>query len=485
MKKRGFIPITTKINLLIIATLVFGIGAISFFFFETITQEIDNSISRNFDQQGAILFAAIQNFMIPGEAELAVNFFTGLRDESDGANSVQLIRRDGKLAFSDFSTIDDVVQRVPNLRTKFADPGTRIIGDMAIMSEEFSTAKSFPPVKVEFEKSEGDVIFFRAYVPLLNLPECTFCHGSDHTVRGVIDIRHDVTSQRNRQFEAGITSGGLYVSIVVLLTIILALFMRRTIVRPVKTIGAVCTNVTDGDFEHRVAVKTRDEIGRLGDTVNTMVDGLYERFQLQKYVSSKTLESLLGDNTGSTTSLTMLFSDIRGFTSYTEKRSAEEVVRHLNAVLNVQSEIIQRHGGDIDKYVGDEIVAMFSEESQAIDAISAALEIQQNLTENSPSEYDGLRVGIGINTGDVILGMIGSERRADYTFIGDNVNTASRLCDAAEPGGILVSDSTFGMANESLEVEGPFRLKAKGKEEYVKVYRVTGINATEEPEGTT
>ena len=174
--------------------------------------------------------------------------------------------------------------------------------------------------------------------------------------------------------------------------------------------------------------------------------------------------------------LTMLFTDIRGFTKYTEKRSAEHVVTHLNAVLNVQSEIIQRFGGDIDKYVGDEIVAMFSHESQGIDSLRAAAEIQAVLEAGSP-EYDGLRVGIGINTGDVILGMIGSERRADYTFIGDNVNTASRLCDAAEPGGILVSGTTYEIAKELIEYEGPFRLKVKGKADYVKVYKISSIRS--------
>ena len=343
MKRRGvFRSVTVKINVIIIATLILGIGVISYLFFETITQEIDMSVDRHFDQQGEILFAAIENFMLPGDANLAVDFISDLRDQSDGEYSVQLIRTDGALAFSDFSTLEDVIERVPGLRSRFANPPERIVGEMEVKSNWFSLATGLPPETARFEVTEDDSVLRRAYVPLLNLPACTYCHGSDHTVRGVVDIRQDVTGPRERQFDAGLLSAILFASVVLLLTITLAMFMRRAIVRPVKIIGEVCATVTDGDFDLRVNVRTRDEIGALGETVNTMVEGLHERFQLQKYVSSKTLESLIGDNTGRTTSLTMLFSDIRGFTSYTEKRSAEEVVTHLNAVLNVQSEIIQK-----------------------------------------------------------------------------------------------------------------------------------------------
>ena len=456
--------------------MIVGIGAISGYFFATITRNIDDSIEQNFAQQGDILSAAIEKYMIPGEAELAVEFFNTLQQSTDELSQVRLIRTDGESAFSDLTTVEDVVKRVPGLASRFANPSARIESIPNTMVEEFEKSIEFPPGSVTFTEEIGDSIYAGAYIPLLNKPECTYCHGSDHTIRGVIDIRQNITVQRNRQFEAGILSGSLFVSVVLMLTVILSLFMRRTIVKPVKTIGAVCAEVTEGDFDRRVSVKSRDEIGRLGETVNQMVEGLHERFELQKYVSSKTLESLLGEKTGESTSLTMLFTDIRDFTKYTENRSAEHVVTHLNAVLNVQSEIIQRFGGDIDKYVGDEIVAMFSHENQGIDSLKAAAEIQAEL-EAGGAAYDGLRVGIGINTGEVILGMIGSERRADYTFIGDNVNTASRLCDAAEPGGILISGTTYELVKELVEYEGPFRLKVKGKSDYIKVFKISKLGS--------
>ena len=97
-----------------------------------------------------------------------------------------------------------------------------------------------------------------------------------------------------------------------------------------------------------------------------MVDGLYERFELSKFVSSATIQSIKHSNKGTKTEIAIFFSDIRGFTAFSEKLSPEAVVTHLNKILNVQTEIIQRYGGDIDKYVGDEIVALFFGEGPGI-----------------------------------------------------------------------------------------------------------------------
>ncbi|MBT3274099.1 MAG: HAMP domain-containing protein, partial [Spirochaetales bacterium] len=338
------------------------------------------------------------------------------------------------------------------------------------------TAVGSPPESAFFEIGKlEEKRFSRVYRPLLNLPKCTGCHGADHTVRGVIDIRADITAPRMRQRNSIYLAGGFFAGLVILLAIILSQFMRRTIIKPVKTIGQVCSNVTEGNFEDRVSIKNRDEIGGLGATVNTMVEGLHERFELSKYVSTAAMNSLREKKEGHLVPMTMLFSDIRGFTSYSEKRSPEEVVKYLNLILNVQTEIIQKYAGDIDKYVGDEIVSMWLEENQAINSVKAAIEICEELQKHSNDIYDGLQVGIGINSGEVILGMIGSQKRADYTFIGDNVNTASRLCDAAKPSQILISSSTYDQIADSVLVGGPFRLKAKGKDEYVKVYLVEGL----------
>ena len=475
MKKARFIPINSKVNGIIIFALVIGIGSIAFYLTTEITTTIDELIADNLTQQSQILFAAIENFMIPGEAKLAVNFFeTMVRSSTD--YSIYLFRRNGDVAFSDDSTIKAVISGTPALASMFDTMAERIVSDQQVENEYFQNAVGAPPASVFFEDTDEDGnTFFRVYKPLINLPKCTGCHGADHTVRGVVDIRDDISSSRRQQRIAAYSAGGLFIGVVGVLAVILTGFMRRAVTKPIKIVGSVCEKVTDGDFDQRVSIRTNDELGRLGLTVNKMVEGLHERFELSKYVSTSTIQSLRDTKEGHLVSITMLFSDIRGFTAYSENNDPAEVVENLNRVLNAQTEIILTNGGDIDKYVGDEIVAMFTGDDQHTRACRSALEIQKVFAGDEAGAYGGLHLGIGVNTGEVILGMIGSRKRADYTFIGDNVNTASRLCDAARPGEILVSDSTYSRIADELIVDGPYRLKAKGKNVYVKVFKLQGL----------
>lgn len=476
MKKESrFIPITSKVNTIIIFALVIGIGSISFIFATRLFSTIDESIKQNLAQQSEILYSAIQNFMMPGYAEIAVNYFDDIKAAGRGYE-VNLFRRSGVPAFSDDATLEEVRAKSPGLNERFSDPVDRLAGDVGIVTEYFDVATAAPPASVFFKTTQPNgTRSFRAYKPLINLPKCTSCHGADHTVRGVIDIRQDVTRQRADQRLAIIIAGSLFVGIVVSLAILLSAFMRRTVIKPVKKVGEVCSNVTNGDFESRVSIKNRDEIGTLGKTVNTMVEGLHERFELTKFVSSSTMKSLRENKAGHRVPVTVLFSDIRGFTAYSEKQSAENVVKYLNQALNVQTEIIHKWSGDVDKYVGDEIVAMFSDENQVLNACRAAIEIQSEFSAHSGDKYDNLKVGIGINEGEVILGMIGSERRADFTFIGDNVNIASRLCSAAKPLQILISESCFEKIKQQIKVDGPYRMQVKGKVEYLRVHVLQSI----------
>lgn len=110
-----------------------------------------------------------------------------------------------------------------------------------------------------------------------------------------------------------------------------------------------------------------------------MVDGLYERFQLSKFVSTSTITSIKNKEDGVKDSITLFFSDIRSFTSYSEKKTPDEVVENLNKILSFQTKIIHDNGGDVDKYVGDEIVALFTGEDKEINACRSALQIQEEL----------------------------------------------------------------------------------------------------------
>jgi class 3 adenylate cyclase len=356
------------------------------------------------------------------------------------------------------------------LRTqRFQDQDRAPAAGTPMPTPRFQEASGLPPQELFFRDDVGQVLtggtaYFRAYRPLINLPKCTVCHGSDHTVRGVIDIRSDVTGVvRAQAFTIGGAGAG-FLLVVALLALIIGSFLRRVVLKPVQSIGKVCAEVTAGSFLGRVDVTSNDEIGVLAATVNTMVVGLHERFELTKYVSASTLGAL-GESKGQEprrVARTLLFTDVRGFTSYTERQRPEQVVGVLNRLLEQQSTIIQNNGGDIDKFVGDAVVAVFSGPDGARRACAASLQIVRMCTEKS-AECDGLAVGLGIATGSVIHGMIGSVRRADFTVIGDSVNLASRLCGIAKGMQIVVSDATKTETGDAFLFRGPHSVKIKGK----------------------
>lgn len=468
---KRFIPLTRKINLIIVSSLVVGVGVVIAYFAFTQNLSLRETSQGNLRQQSDILFQSIKNAMLPGEAPIAVQLFEDIR-LANPAYKIFLLRESGVQAFSDNSTIETVNA---TLGFRGFEPKEAFPQEVMIMEEDLNFSSSVRDRRpILFQESTEGKTFFTIYKPLLNLPKCSGCHGSAHTIRGVISITSDITPVVNQQRNNLLIASGFFVAVVLVLTLLLSLYLHGTLVRPVKHIGEVCATVTNGDFSPRVVLSNRDEIGELGETVNHMVEGLYERFELSKFVSSSTIQSIRDQEKGAKEEMTLFFSDIRSFTSYSERNSAQEVVNSLNRVLNFQTRVIQKNGGDVDKYVGDEIVAIFSGERKEEHACLTALEIQNEIMHNR-ERYDGLTVGIGINTGEVILGMIGSERRADFTVIGDHVNTASRLCDTAKPGMILISEGVYKEIREGARARGPYQLKVKGKASDLHVYQLLAL----------
>jgi adenylate cyclase len=176
----------------------------------------------------------------------------------------------------------------------------------------------------------------------------------------------------------------------------------------------------------------------------------------------------------------IFFSDIRGFTPMAEKMGPDEITTLLTQYFTEMVEIIFEHGGTLDKFIGDAIMAIWgapiAHEDDASRAIAAAIEMQQVLAElNQKWTGEGrqpVNIGIGINFGEVFAGNIGSERRLEYTVIGDAVNTASRLCDKAGPGEILISEPFYKTLKKPPPVEALEPLQLKGKARAVAVYRV-------------
>ncbi|MBL8965749.1 MAG: HAMP domain-containing protein [Spirochaetaceae bacterium] len=455
---------TFKVDLIVLVSLAVGVGAVVLVFASALVTSRDSLSRGALVRQADLLAASVENFMLPGEAPIAVRFFEEVESTSRDTR-VRLLRASGARAFSDGTTVARVNAIIGKERFE-PRAGPPSIPDPP---PRFAEAAGSPPAELFFNESEAGRSYYRTFRPLLNLPKCVRCHGSDHTLRGVIDVRVDATEVALAQSRTVTASGGSFLAVVAFLALILGAFLRRVVLEPVGAIGRLCGEVTAGRFEGRVEATRRDEIGDLGRTVNQMVLGLKERSELSKYVSAGTLDSLSGAGAPSRVERTLLFSDVRGFTAYTERNDPERVVASLNRVLEGQARIVREEGGDVDKFVGDEVVAVFEGPESAVRACAAANRIRARV-EGAGTEFDGLRVGIGLATGSVIRGMIGSEERADFTVMGDSVNTASRLCSIAKAGQVLACETTRSRSGGSASFKGPYGVELKGKAGKQRVY---------------
>jgi adenylate cyclase len=282
--------------------------------------------------------------------------------------------------------------------------------------------------------------------------------------------------------EKMLQSLGLWVIVGLAIAIAGAIALALRISRPILKIGRVANEVAQGNFRARVeGVRSRDEIGDLAQRMNDMVVGLNERFQLAKFVSGGTLAAIkLSDDQGvrlggERRSVTLVFCDIRGYTAFSERHDPEVVVEVLNLYFQNLSELVVSHGGDIDKYVGDQIIAVFQGERMVLNAARCALAMQCQMATLAREHPDWpLAVGIGINTGEVVMGAMGSRERMDYTVLGDGVNLAARLCAEAGPGQTLISASSQRALGDALEfaITALPPLALKGKRDPVAVYQI-------------
>jgi adenylate cyclase len=184
--------------------------------------------------------------------------------------------------------------------------------------------------------------------------------------------------------------------------------------------------------------------------------------------------------------ISVLFADIRGFTSMSENLEPSAVVEILNRYLDSMEAQVFKMGGTLDKYTGDGMMVLFGapleQPDHAVRAVRAALSMQQAAAEVSSRRGEdewAVAYGIGIATGPAVVGHIGSRRRLDYTAIGDTVNLAARLEGIAAPGAILISEATFDGARDWVLVEALEPVRVKGKAEAVSVYRAVGLKPEE------
>ena len=218
------------------------------------------------------------------------------------------------------------------------------------------------------------------------------------------------------------------------------------------------------------------------------------RAQISRLIPPSVVEQVVkGELTiekgGRLTEVTMLFSDIRGFTTMSDGRPAQEIVNTLNEYFEVMVDILFKYSGTLDKFVGDEIIGLFGApiaiDDAPFKAVACAVAMLQGLEEfnrtRAAENQAPIRIGIGINTGNVITGSIGSTRALQYTCIGDAMNVASRLVNVAASGEIIISESTYRAVAGRVEATALPPVKVKGKAEELKVFRITGLRNVQTP----
>jgi adenylate cyclase len=293
----------------------------------------------------------------------------------------------------------------------------------------------------------------------------------------------------------------------------LGAILSWSLIRPVRKIDVALARIADGDFEQMVDVPNRDEFGRLTlnlnrtssrlaslyseltslnqnleKTIEEQLSQLRRTEELRRYVSPHVADAIVSKASGVTLTptrrnLTILVTDIRGFTTMSERMEPEELIDALNQYFTAMTDVVFRHGGTLDKYLGDGILAFFGDpipfEDHAERAVAAAFEgrdVLEGLRGKLMLQFEEeLTVGIGISTGYVTVGNIGSENRLEYTVIGNHVNVASRLSTKAAAGQVLVTDRTMAAVRDRVVGTELESITLKGVQRPIRIFEITEL----------
>jgi len=261
----------------------------------------------------------------------------------------------------------------------------------------------------------------------------------------------------------------------------LTVMLSKSILRPLRDVNRAVESIREGNYDVSVPVTTGDELGDLAASFNQMVEGLRERERIREafgtYLDKEVAEYILSEGfteEGVEVEVTVLFCDVRDFTAFAGDATPAEVVAALNALFEVIVPIIARHGGHIDKFEGDGLLAVFGAPEPFPDhadrAVRAACEI--GIAVNEQAAAGDLRVGIGVNTGRVIAGSVGGAGRLNFSVIGGAVNVASRVeAQTRETDdNSLITAETWKRLSHQFEVENRGRVPLRGIEEPVALY---------------
>jgi class 3 adenylate cyclase len=267
--------------------------------------------------------------------------------------------------------------------------------------------------------------------------------------------------------------------------VISIVFVSRSLNRPVDILSEGLVKVAGGDYAMRLPVTSNDEMGKLTAEFNRMTGGLQEREFIRetfgKYVSESVASQILKDRgrlSGEVRTATLVFIDIGGFTTMSEKLAPQQVIALLNDYTHLVIRAITSHGGVINNFIGDGVFASFNlpvdNEDHARNAVLAAIDISNTIAGHTFPEGAKISTRIGINTGMVVAGTVGSGERLTYSILGDAVNLAHRVEELNKEFGsrILVTDTTYRLAGDGFPAQSLGPVAIRGKSEPVIVHRI-------------
>ncbi len=269
------------------------------------------------------------------------------------------------------------------------------------------------------------------------------------------------------------------VAIATAISLELTVMLSKSITNPIADLQHATREVSEGRYDVSVPVTTGDEIGELAASFNEMAAGLAERERIREafgtYLDEEVAEYILSEDfpdQGEEVEVTVLICDVVNFTEFARSSEARDVVACLNELFETAVPIIARHGGHVDKFVGDGLLAVFGAPQRLPDhsdrALRAALEITARVNEDDRAPF---RIGVGLNTGRVVAGAIGGGGRLNFSVIGDPVNVAARVESATRDTGdhVLVTEATAAALTDRFELTDRGEVELKGIDEPVRL----------------
>src|SRR5579883_3278303 len=342
------------------------------------------------------------------------------------------------------------LSRVPAMEKGFTAPAA----DEDITTDEFGASLS-------------------GYAPILR---------RDGSTAGVIGLDVDASDILEGRRHFKLLAGGI-AAVFLFASFVASVAFARVLTGPIVDMSARAQELSAGKLETRMLVRGQDEIGQLSVAINRMLD------TLSHYLPTRLVSQILGSTSdlklgGSVVTVTSFFSDIAGFTTIAEGLKPEQTVTLLNEYLSTMTDIIEDLGGTVDKYVGDAVVAFWGapvkvpdHATLACEAALRQLEALGRLQEKWRAEgKPEIRIRIGLNTGEVVVGNMGSNRRFAYTIMGDSVNLASRLEGANKlyGTGIMLGETTWERVRDTFECRRLDRVTVVGKSVVVSVFELLG-----------